>query len=136
MFGFFFMPSMGLNKPIDWFKIALTAYLKVHDFEPLPLDPCVLQNDAGELLVFWWVDDIAIISPILAGIQRIKDLLSNQFKVCDLGELCDYLGLNITRDRPIHHLYLMQHSYIRRFLVNFICRMLSLSQLQHPTGTP
>jgi hypothetical protein len=91
-----------------WF-LTLTGHLKEFGFFSLPSDPCVLRNSAGDLLVLW-VDDIAIISSTLEGVQRIKDIISAKFEIRDLGELCDYLGLNILRDRANSRLYLTQHS--------------------------
>jgi hypothetical protein len=57
-----------------------------------------------------WVDDIAIISATVEGVNRVKQRFADKFEVRDLGELSEYLGLNITRDREQCHLYLTQHT--------------------------
>jgi hypothetical protein len=80
-----------------------------------------------------WVDDIAIISKTREGVQAVKDLLSFRFEIRDLGELLEYLGLNITRDRANRKLWLTQHSYIEKILKCY--HMADVASLSHPAST-
>jgi hypothetical protein len=100
-----------------WF-ITITEFLIASGFFPLPSDPCVLMNAEGDILVLW-VDDIAIVSPTLARINAIKPFLATKFEIRDLGELANYLGLNISRDRSKRQLFLAQHSYFTKILQRF-----------------
>ena len=63
-------------------------------------DPCLYvkrQNQDITLLVLY-VDDIVIAGSNLSYIQQIKDEFSQQFKMKDLGELKNYLGMQVERD--------------------------------------
>lgn len=74
-------------------------------FFPLPFDPCVLQNELGEIYIVW-VDDIIVIAPNMARIKHMKEILSYAYEIRNLGELSDYLGLAITHDRKTHTMYI------------------------------
>ena len=52
--------------------------------------------DKGTILLFLYVDDIIITSDDLGGIQELKDFLSQEFEMKDLGHLSYLLGLEIT----------------------------------------
>ena len=52
--------------------------------------------DKGTILLFLYLDDIIIISDDLGGIQELKDFLSQEFEMKDLGHLSYLLGLEIT----------------------------------------
>ena len=54
------------------------------------------RTDKGIILRFLYVDDMIIINDDLNGIQKLKDFLSQQFEMKDLGHLIYFLGLKIT----------------------------------------
>ena len=54
------------------------------------------RSDKGTILLFLYVDDIIITSDDLGGIQELKDFLSQEFEMKDLGHLSYLLGLEIT----------------------------------------
>jgi hypothetical protein len=114
-----------------WF-LTITEILKLHGFSGLPFDPCVLRNNKGDLLVLW-VNKIATVSSIAAGVHSIKALLMSQYEIKDLGETSKYLGLNITRDRGNRKLYVSQHLYIAKILRR--CHMADALPAQSPAHT-
>ncbi|CAM6097308.1 unnamed protein product [Calypogeia fissa] len=108
----------GLKQaPRLWYQ-ELTAFLITNGFLVLPSDPCVLQGSAGQLLLVW-VDDIVAIAPTLSLIQNMKDLLESKYQLRDMGDLEEYLGISVVRDRSSRTLYLHQASYAERILHRF-----------------
>ena len=65
--------------------------------------------DKGTILLLLYVNDMIITSDDLSGIQELKDFLSQQFKMKDLGHLNYFLGLEITHFT--NELYITQAKY-------------------------
>ena len=64
------------------------------------------RTDKGTILLLLYVDDMIITGDDLSGIQELKDFLSQQFKMKDLGHLSYFLGFEITHS--IDGLYITQ----------------------------
>ena len=67
------------------------------------------RTDKGTILLLLYVDDMIITGDDLSGIQELKDFLSQQFKMKDLGHLSYFLGFEITHS--IDGLYITQAKY-------------------------
>ena len=65
--------------------------------------------DKGTILLLLYVDDMIITGDDLGGIQELKDFLSQQFEMKDLGHLSYFLGLEITHFTD--GLYITQAKY-------------------------
>ena len=72
------------------------------------------RTDKGTILLLLYVDDIIITGDDLSGIQELKDFLSRQFEMKDLGHLRYFLGLEITHSTD--GLYITQVKYASELL--------------------
>ena len=72
------------------------------------------RTDKGIILLLLYVDDMIITSDDLSGIQDLKDFLSQQFEMKDLGHLSYFLGLEITHSTD--GLYITQAKYASELL--------------------
>ncbi|KAL6332954.1 hypothetical protein AAG906_019965 [Vitis piasezkii] len=68
-----------------------------------------MQPPPGTILLLLYVDDMIITGDDLSGIQELKDFLSQQFEMKDLGHLSYFLGLEITHSTD--GLYITQAKY-------------------------
>ena len=66
-------------------------------------------TDKSTILLLLYVDDMTITGNDFIGIQELKDFLSQQFEIKDLGHLSYFLGLEITHS--IDGLYITQPKY-------------------------
>jgi hypothetical protein len=55
--------------------------------------------DGGKSFVLIYVDDLLIVSKGMGEIERVKGLLKQEFTIHDLGEVKDFLGCQVMRDR-------------------------------------
>ena len=72
------------------------------------------RTDKGTILLLLYVDDMTITGDDLNGIQELKDFLSQQFEMKDLGHLSYFLGLEITHST--NGLYITQAKYASELL--------------------
>ena len=72
------------------------------------------RTDKGTILLLLYVDDMIITGDDLNGIQELKDFLSQQFEMKDLGYFSYFLGLEITHSTD--GLYITQAKYASNLL--------------------
>ena len=106
----------GLKQaPRAWFSkfsstIFCLGYMANHYDSALFL----YRTDKGTILLLLYMDDMIITGDNLSGIQELKDFLSQQFEMKDLGHLSYFLGLEITHS--IDGLYISQAKYASELL--------------------
>ena len=83
---------------------------------PSPYDSALFlrRTDKGTILLLLYVDDMIITGDDLSDIQELKDFLSQQFEMIDLGHLSYFLGLEITHST--NGLYITQAKYASNLL--------------------
>ena len=74
----------------------------------------IRRTDKCTILLLLYVDDMIITGDDLSGIQELKDFLSQQFEMKDLGHLSYFLDLEITHSTD--ELYLTQAKYASELL--------------------
>ena len=72
------------------------------------------RTNKDTILLLMYVNDIIITGDDLSGIQELKDFLSQQFEMKDLGHLNYFLGLEITHSTD--GLYITQAKYAYELL--------------------
>ena len=108
----------GLKQsPRLWNKRINTFLINV-GFERCLTDPCVYHNPTDQTILAIYVDDIIIVAHS-KPLERIKQELSNEFKMSDLGPISFILGISVNRDRQNRRLYLHQPRYIKTLLERF-----------------
>ena len=106
----------GLKQaPRAWFAkfsstISRLGYMTSHYDSALFLR----RTDKCTILLLLYVDDMIITSDDLSGIQELKDFLSQQFEMKDLGHLSYFLGIEITHSTD--RLYITQAKYASELL--------------------
>ncbi|RVX00695.1 Retrovirus-related Pol polyprotein from transposon RE1 [Vitis vinifera] len=88
----------GLKQaPRAWFaKFSSTIFRLGYTASPYDSALFLRRTDKGTILLLLYVDDMIITGDDLSGIQELKDFLSQQFEMKDLGHLSYFLGLEIT----------------------------------------
>uniref|UniRef100_A0A7N2KXZ2 Retrovirus-related Pol polyprotein from transposon TNT 1-94 n=1 Tax=Quercus lobata TaxID=97700 RepID=A0A7N2KXZ2_QUELO len=101
----------GLKQALRaWFtKFSSTIFRLGYTASPYDSALFLRRIDKGTILLLLYVDDMIITGDDLSGIQELKDFLSQQFEMKDLGHLSYFLGLKITHSTD--GLYITQAKY-------------------------
>ena len=117
-----------LKKSIYGLKQASRQwYLKFHDvissfgFEENIMDQCIYQKVSGSKTCFiiLYVDDILLASNDKGLLHEVKQFLSKNFEMKDMGDASYVIGIKIDRDRYRYILGLSQETYINKVLERF-----------------
>lgn len=110
----------GLKQAAKLWNDEIHRVLIERGFERSKADPCLYsKKENGEwVFVLIYVDDIAIVAKTTHTIKMVKTMLASKFDVQDLGEIKQYLGIEVTRDKNgIFHLN--QTQYIKKIVNDF-----------------
>lgn len=99
----------GLKQaPRAWYK-KLDATLAKHGFKACMSDAGIYVSDKpGEapMYLVLFVDDMLLICKELDRVKAFKEAIKGEFAIHDLGEVNDFLGCQIVRDRGQKKLYM------------------------------
>lgn len=107
----------GLRQaPRIWEKLFLEKVSGL-GYHRIPSDSLVYirKQDGVTLILAVYVDDIAIFTT-KGHVEHVKKELMGLFEMRDLGELSEYLGFKITRNREEGTLSLTQPKYLRKIV--------------------
>ena len=112
----------GLKQsPRQWYK-KFDAFMTRAGFTKSKYDHCVylmrLSNNSFVYLLLY-VDDILITAKEISEVNKLKEKLSKEFEMKDLGAAKKILGMEIQRNRRARKLYLSQSKYIEKVLKRF-----------------
>ena len=110
----------GLKQSPRCWNYALDNSLKKFGFVETSGDPCIYVNSEGELFIIAvYVDDIIFACKCNRMMKKVKDSLSQQFKVKDLGELKYFLGVKVVQDPSKDQVWIGQPAYVENILKTF-----------------
>ena len=102
-------------------------YLKFHDVIPLfefvenIMDQCIYQKVNGSNIYFvvLYVDDILLVANDKGMLYEVKQFISENFDMKDMGEASYIIDIKIHRDKNRGILGLSQETYINKVLERF-----------------
>lgn len=109
----------GLKQaPRQWFAKLSTALISF-GFQLSQTDYSLftMQEGSSFVAILVYVDDMVLTGNDLQAIERVKNILSSQFHMKDLGELRYYLGLEIARSSQ--GIFLSQRKYVLDMLQDY-----------------
>lgn len=120
----------GLKQAAKLWYDAIHAVLIEAGFQRSKADACfysaMMKNEWVFVLIY--VDDIAVAAKTKENIQTVKMILESHFNIQDLGEIKQYLGIEVERDNDgIFHLN--QTQYINKVVNNFGLSMAKASSI-------
>ena len=112
-------------------SICWSTVFKKYKFKQSTADPCVyIRNAETMIIVAVYVDDLIVIAETEEEMKKVKQSLSAQFKMKDMGILHYCLGITIEQDSEQKCLWMHQKQYILKMLEKF-----GLSEAK-PVSTP
>ena len=109
----------GLKQSGRNWHLCLDDFFKSHNFVQSESDPCLYTriSEKSVIIILAWVDDLLIISDNDNDICIFKSVLSNRFKMKDLGKLSWFLGIKFNFSENC--ITMDQSDFIQRVLVKF-----------------
>ena len=104
----------GLKQAARVWNQKIHAFLVKIGFVRSCADPCLYIDTKRNIYITIWVDDLLIAGKDGKQIAWVKQQLSKEFEMKDLGELKHFLGMRITRTNG--RTSIDQNGYIRQIL--------------------
>ncbi|CAI7783062.1 unnamed protein product [Closterium sp. NIES-54] len=110
----------GLKQaPREW-HAKLSSTLRALGFRPSRAASCLfLRLNPSPFYILVYVDDMLLAADTTAELQEVKDELQTRLACKDLGEVRNYLGMEITRDLTAKTISFSQSFYIEKILERF-----------------
>ncbi|KAK3876705.1 hypothetical protein Pcinc_018517 [Petrolisthes cinctipes] len=109
----------GLKQSLRCWNYTLDSSLRELGFVQTSGDPCIYVNLEDFFIVAVYVDDIILACNCDDKVRKVKDSLSSQFKLKDLGELQYFLGVKVVQDTVKGQIWIDQPLYIENILKKF-----------------
>ena len=110
----------GLKQAPRCWNTALDNQLKGMGFTQTKSDPCLYVNSEGELFIIAvYVDDILLAGKDKRKMNEIKQTLSSQFEVKDMGELHYFLGVKVIQNHEERSIWIGQPTYTSSIIEHF-----------------
>ncbi|KJZ70069.1 hypothetical protein HIM_10530 [Hirsutella minnesotensis 3608] len=124
----------GLRKsPLWWFK-TITPVLQSLGFEPLDADLCLFKDEKRGCILILYVDDMLVAAPTKEIVFHVREQLQSFFEVKDLGEVKDFLGFTVIRDRPNKRIYLSQKNFTEKIISKYGYQKVNAATTPWPRG--
>jgi hypothetical protein len=101
--------------------MLLRAWLVDNGWQQCVSDPCIYVFRAGHVfaMIALYVDDIPAAYNDASWLTSFKAKLGARFKIKDMGELSQLLGMHTTRDRSARTISLDQSKHLRDILAKY-----------------
>jgi len=111
----------GLKQASRQWQIYLTNILNKLDFISLKTDNSIFINKNKPIVLATHVDDILVFSKDLNLVKELYNNLTkiSNLEITNLGEIKEFLGVEIIRDRSKKSLVITQRSFINKILNKF-----------------
>lgn len=122
----------GLKQASRTWNEEIDKNMKDLGFKRSKLEPCIYYKISKSSIVIsaLYVDDFFHFFNDAEELKKVKDALNKKYKIKDLGETKDCLGVRITRNRKIGTIGIDQEEFIEQILDKF-----NMSECK-PVGTP
>src|SRR5271154_4750077 len=107
----------GLKQAARVWNLKIHAFLIKIGFIRSNADPCLYIDIKRHLYIIIWVNDLLIAEKNARDIVHVKQQLSKEFEMKDLGELKHFLEMRIIRTNG--RIFIDQNGYIRQILERF-----------------
>ena len=115
------------QSPLAWYK-KVDSFLRSKGLVRSNEDSSLYISE--DLTVILFVDDILLFAKNKDTILTAKKWLMDKFKMTDLGDLKQFLGIQIEQDRKAKTMFVGQERYIRRILKR--CKMQDCKESRTP----
>ena len=112
----------GLRQSPRQWNTRFDEFILSHGFTRSEYDICVYYKEYERdnyIYMLLYVDDILIASNSKSQVAELKQILSSEFEIKDLGDAKKILGMEITRDREKGVLTISQESYAMKVLSTY-----------------
>jgi hypothetical protein len=99
----------------DWNQTQHKKMIKM-GFTQSKADPCIYYHPERHIMIGVYVDDMPIAAKSRKEINWFKEAFAKRFKIKDLGEITEILGIRITRNRAQRWIELDQEQYIMKIM--------------------
>lgn len=111
----------GLKQSPRLWNKRFHKFMSDQGFQRSEYDSCVYVKavDQGYIYLLLYVDDMLLAAKEMSEINKLKEVLSSEFEMKDMGAASRILGIDIKRDRKEGVLYLSQKNYLEKVLKRF-----------------
>ena len=109
----------GLKQSPRCWNQVFDTFLSSNGFSKSEADPCVYIAYNPFVIIAVYVDDLIVLTKTQHEMDRVKVVLSDRFRMKDMGQLHYCLGISIVQDKENNTVYLHQNQYIENLLKKF-----------------
>ena len=109
----------GLKQSAREWEQHLRTLLSKLGLNPLKTEQSIYLSGKGDLLLIAYIDDLIVISPKTTTIESLYGQLAQEVDLKDLGDIDEFLGIKITRNRQARSISLDQSHYIEKILAKY-----------------
>lgn len=108
------------SSPKSW-NIKVNSVLSREGFIRSKCDPCLYKKYSGKdkTFVLIYVDDLLIFGSNESEVTNLKTMLNKEFKMKDLGQISEFLGIHVKQNLENGITTLSQRNYLENVLKRF-----------------